>query len=602
MSFKRTKNELFGLIHSYKNSALPRNLEHLINHLPVGHHLNAKQLIFEHTLFPLISIFLSDERKKIAFNDMIHISDDLDLKASNILGIRHGKIKLISEHIRYCPKCLKENYLLYGECYVHRLHQFHSITFCYNHLTQLITHCPIYNVSLSNKFGTELLSSPNCFNGHDLSDFRFEIETEFHPFIKDMSNDLRFLINNSRKFNDKLIFNKYQIWGIEKGYVNFSGIVRNQLILKDLLNQYSKKLLEFIGVDESFLKTSIVSNVFHSSLVHPTFHILIMEVVAGKVENFFSDNLPALSMKIPFQNGPWLCRNKICTWYKKPSIEKCERKLDQKGNCVVGWFTCPICGYTYANKSEGKNKYRVITKGFLWEEELMRLYNNGLGVKEIANKLGTHQIIVNNQLRTAVAKNEVLKAKNEVSVTINLDEKLLIRRQKVLDVMTNNPGINRRKINNMIHYDYQWLLKYDKEWMDSVLPPSRRGKRKLSLKYVDIELNESIKRAAEKLYLSNPPRRIVKTTILNSLPKFLKTRYYNNRDNLPLSEAVINRYIEKIEDYQIRRLPLIINELEARAGKVSIKSLLHFTSVFNNCSKKIETLIIKQLRKRGHIA
>lgn len=70
--------------------------------------------------------------------------------------------KLFSKQVKYCPKCLYEDYEKYGECYVHRAHQFDFMTCCHLHRVELIDYCPNCNCPLSKDYAETLLSKPQC--------------------------------------------------------------------------------------------------------------------------------------------------------------------------------------------------------------------------------------------------------------------------------------------------------------------------------------------------------------------------------------------------------------------------------------------------------
>ncbi|MBJ8192714.1 TniQ family protein, partial [Bacillus cereus] len=56
--------------------------------------------------------------------------------------------KIAAHVVRYCPRCLKEDFESFGECYLHRLHQIDKLDICHRHHIQLICRCPICNSPL----------------------------------------------------------------------------------------------------------------------------------------------------------------------------------------------------------------------------------------------------------------------------------------------------------------------------------------------------------------------------------------------------------------------------------------------------------------------
>lgn len=91
-----------------------------------------EKLVLEHTMFPYYGRFLNAERRKVAFISMLQQEGDVH----NLLAIpvnQDGSIRFV----RYCPVCVTEDRIQYGETYIHRSHQMMGVGICYRHSCRL---------------------------------------------------------------------------------------------------------------------------------------------------------------------------------------------------------------------------------------------------------------------------------------------------------------------------------------------------------------------------------------------------------------------------------------------------------------------------------
>lgn len=86
-----------------------------------------EQIVLEHTMFPYYARFLPLERKQEAFSWMVEMKG----KCCDIVPMRVTKGKI--RYLRYCPLCVKEHRVQYGETYWTRVHQISDIRICIRH-------------------------------------------------------------------------------------------------------------------------------------------------------------------------------------------------------------------------------------------------------------------------------------------------------------------------------------------------------------------------------------------------------------------------------------------------------------------------------------
>lgn len=116
---KITSRELFGS--PTKASLVQVNMNQFIENLPPFYPLTLEDFYNNHTLLPFFSPFISEERYLDVKNSMGGKSKRGGFAQSK-LGLTGGSMSL-SHYMYYCPDCFKENTIVHGEAYWHRVHQ-----------------------------------------------------------------------------------------------------------------------------------------------------------------------------------------------------------------------------------------------------------------------------------------------------------------------------------------------------------------------------------------------------------------------------------------------------------------------------------------------
>ena len=108
---------------------LPSHLSSLVNNLQLAWPTSVEELIKSFTLAPVYLPFLSQQQASKTISSMRSDSGgDIHTRS----GIAASVIKQ-QEYFRYCPQCLKEHQMEFGECYWRRIHQLPALGFCSNH-------------------------------------------------------------------------------------------------------------------------------------------------------------------------------------------------------------------------------------------------------------------------------------------------------------------------------------------------------------------------------------------------------------------------------------------------------------------------------------
>lgn len=108
---------------------LPCHLQALTQQLIGTERFSIEELIYQHTLFPLYSPFITEVRKTRAIQLMSACSQGA---VHLLLGVAASKVQG-NDHLRYCPECLKSQYQKYGEYFWQRSWFFPGLEVCPEH-------------------------------------------------------------------------------------------------------------------------------------------------------------------------------------------------------------------------------------------------------------------------------------------------------------------------------------------------------------------------------------------------------------------------------------------------------------------------------------
>jgi len=143
-NFFSTCLDLYGRKLNY-NLPIPINMIALINKLPIDCGIDMESLLHHNTFWPLLRIYINESNFSKSIQSIQY--------GRNTIGVNQYLIHsgILSSQIRYCSKCLNDDFHRYGECFTHLSHQINDIVICPIHHTRLLTHCPVCNINLSNE-------------------------------------------------------------------------------------------------------------------------------------------------------------------------------------------------------------------------------------------------------------------------------------------------------------------------------------------------------------------------------------------------------------------------------------------------------------------
>ncbi|KIL50822.1 TnsD family Tn7-like transposition protein [Jeotgalibacillus campisalis] len=282
------------LLNTAANTILPRNIDFLLQRLP--YNFKKEDLIFKHTLFPILFPFVNHGKKATLLEDISVIKD---AKHSSSLYLN----KFVSKELRYCPECKKIDIKKNGEYYARRIHQLERFNFC-----------NIHHINLEDEVGNTI----------------FSVQHDDILLLKPILIEVENILNNERilTMGNELSY-RYLAAFFEKSYITRAGKPITYNFIEDMWNNYSA-VLSRLGIDPHFL--SMHNRIWkmirlEHKTPHPLLHIIMMKFLKKSIDNFLTDKPTPILSEVPFGTGPWACRNHFCEFYKKPIIERVVLRL-----------------------------------------------------------------------------------------------------------------------------------------------------------------------------------------------------------------------------------------------------------------------------------
>ncbi|SDD72671.1 TnsD family Tn7-like transposition protein [Sporomusa acidovorans] len=367
-------------------------LQKLLDNTLLGQCYSAKQLAFQHTLWPFFSAFSGRDVQNTMFHNMI-----VDV-AKNTTGFIGSHLSNIGrkKSLQFCPECMKADIESYGEPYWHRIHQAPGVLICPWHEIVLRNTCPMCGIPILSQGMQYACLDACCVNGHDLSLSEPKVNNIAKKTLEHLisyAHEVYKLLLTDCCYEPQAISQRYIIKLRELGFVGLKGHLINPGNFTASFIEYFGN--EFLNLLESHVDTNITSWLRimiwrdgYKRLYHPLRHLLLIKYLFGSLESFNISDTEYL----PFGKGPWPCLNPVASHYRMLVINDC---YIYQGSFkkTHGIFTCE-CGYIYSRVGPDKtndDRYRVgnvISYGSVWEDALNNLVNSGkFTMKEIELKM-----------------------------------------------------------------------------------------------------------------------------------------------------------------------------------------------------------------------
>lgn len=548
--FRHTSKELFGSEYINYNIYYPMRLDNFINQLPAEMGVISEDFIKKNTIFPLFKPFMAGTRAELVTNNMNY---EFTRNLRDRMGINSGDIfNKNGDIIKICPLCFKEEVDIYGEAYAHRLHQIPGNFICEKHEAYLYEYPIPTNKNILfdiNEINIKLLKSG-------------EVEKNLKDFYLKLSHDIVYVLNGGYENYDKeriqtIYRNKLQ----EKGYLQ-SIRINQKLLMDDFVNYYPKEFLIKLESDIDMNNsdcwlTNIATD--KAEYIHPIRHLLFIRFLFGSARALLNAEVEYK----PFGEGPWPCLNHTCDHFQELIIDNCQIKSSGKIKGLIGYFKCS-CGFEYTRKGPDKSendKYRytsVFHRGEIWENKLRDLIlNTNLSVNKLEKEMRcSRNTIFKHATDMGIYHklNAVMEYKHLLTKKLDID----LYKKEINDFINNNPNANRTIIKSNLTKQYMALYKYEKDWLESVLPKSFKDGKAFNRGYKDedwVELDKKlcniINEAVTEILSDEKRQRITIKQIVKKI-NYFGIQKSQTLDKLPNTKKLLAVKCETIEQYHNR--------------------------------------------------
>lgn len=580
-NIKTTLCDLFNTSTIIPVMDIPCNIERLCSNIPKELGYNSDDIIFKYTLFPLYSPFMSQEKRRECV-DIIKNKNGEGIKLK--MGIIAGG--LCKKHnIFYCPECAKLEKENYGEAYIHRLHQVQGVYMCEKHSCKL-------------KEYIEIPLSRLQFNYINIEKIDYKAE-----YIEDVSlkvkllkitEEVKYLLENnlSNVLDQTIIYERYYKILLERGYLTAHNKVKESKLMKDFTDYYGNDFLYYL---DSNIDPSNESNWLKVILrkpnrsAHPIRHILLIDFLTGNIDNF---------IKYKEKQSKYTCLNHFCKYYSKDDKTEYEVTADYKTREPIVTVKCNDCGFTYSRKMD-TDMYkigRVKDYGIVWLNKLRDTIKDNKSLRAIAKEMKC-------DCKTVVKYAEEIGCDNLVHSNMKIQHssgngKIRFTKEEnykknITKFIDDNPSVSIKTIRQNNYKEYSWLYRNDREWLNRNLPKPSKIK-KIESKRVDwgardSELLEILEKEYDYIKNSRESVRITKTLLARRSGNL---SYIEKKlDKLPLCQKYLESVQESVEDYQIKRVDTICNELYLKKKEIIEWKVKKLAGLKNNISYKVQERI-----------
>ncbi len=287
-SYKETMINLFGKTTVCAVMDFPGHLEALCMRLPKSLAITPEYLIQHHTLFPLFKPFLSREQAD-RIVEMMKSDNGSGIHTS--LGVMASSLPT-PRHLRYCPYCIRDDEIEYGEAYWHRSHQIFGVFICHRHRQWLIN-SQTKVISKQNKHVFELIHENTNRNSLEPPD-----AGEWSSFYLMIAEAVYWILNNRVPIMiPEEIRQVYIGYLQEKDLATSSGRLHQQDLQDEFTFHYGPNFLEKLCCSVNFSRDSWIFKVLRKprTAIHPLRHLLLMGFLSLTPESFFRNSRSSIN-------------------------------------------------------------------------------------------------------------------------------------------------------------------------------------------------------------------------------------------------------------------------------------------------------------------
>ncbi|MFV2048494.1 TnsD family Tn7-like transposition protein [Metabacillus sp. YM-086] len=423
-----------------------------------------------------------------------------------------------------------------------------------------------------------------------------------------LAQNIEWVMNHPLQARDSNQYREHYLALLKKlGLANYKGRVDRRQWVQAFLGFYGHDFLKLLESDisideESNWVTMIVQK--HRKVFHPIRHLLVMNMLGEPLDYYFDNQ----SSYHPFGKGLWNCLNPAASHYEQRVVNDLVITRCSDTKRPVGTFRCD-CGFVYSRRGPDQNENdqykigRIKKFGHVWEEKLLTLMNEGRRLRSIARELKCDPNTVKRQatllgipyswegasLEEVAVKSNLQKFKKEDLELLHYEK----YRLAWTELLTQYPAHSKTELRKIRPDVYMWLYRHDRVWLDGNSPNKKSPEVKqerVNWEERDEKLLAEIKKVINAWdHQNEKPKRITLRAVgckINEL-----SLLENCKDKIPRTIEYIQSVEEKIEDFQIRRIQWVVEQLIPNGEEVLEWKIYRQAGLRPNASFKVKRFI-----------
>lgn len=541
----RTLETLFGNRKAIAAFDLQGHLQALADRIPAERGLTVGRMIDTLTLFQYFVAFEPPSlQTKVRQLMMRGTVENLHLR----LGLAAFRIERINR-LRFCPECTREMSSSYGELYWRRDHQLPSVLICPEH------GCPLLGSAVSfPQYGRHefiAATSENCPR-HTRPVVRLMDQSEFTHLHHLACLSVQLLDNPPKPLTFAGWTAFYRSRMMKTGLARSSGTMDQQRFDQEFRDFYGRtlELLPNVMEGNDFIGNWLPAMVRkHRKATHPLYHLL--------VQNFLAQRAQHIS---PFGKGFWPCLNPLARHLSSTPIKEVVRHRNH--NKTVGVFVCS-CGYVYtrcfdsATGTLGQPRFQHY--GPLLDPVLRKLVVEGASLREIGRilQLDPKTVVrLAHEMGIAVSWKLAPSGRGDIAPTSAKSTKKLPPDKRSNSVRSREKSDFLRL--EWAEIDHTWVAR-----LNALVPIIRH---------------------------ENPPVRITVAEMERRVGQ--RGWLLKRRQRLPQTMAFLDCTVERVDDFQARRIYWAIAELEQEAGPVKAWKVMRKAGLRSGSLERINAILV----------
>jgi hypothetical protein len=562
-SAKHFMQELFGSSNSRASVNFAGRLGKLASNLPPGHPLTADVAIAGHTMYPLVSPFLSKACASELHSRMT-LADgrSLDFLTGTIQSRISRKLWFYS-----CPNCDAWDLERCGEHYWHRLFQVSGVCICPIHKVFL-------NRSLVERPEGKLIQRyiPASVEVLDAVARPVDLTTSENKDKFQLARAAEWLLSKSPPpLGIDALRQAYLSQLAQLGFLTGSGRVDQSHLRQEFLNRLPASFLTWINSrigrpdQDDWLARLLRQD---GTATPPIRHLLLLLFLDWPPAELFEN---ARANQLPQPQKLWPCRNPVCKDFGNKSVSAIEWKFVPEHNEKVFTLRCSTCDYTYSCRPHSK-RIHVVDHGTSWKNLLRKRWLDlRLSLREISREFRADPMTIKRHaaaLGLAFPRLSVRPTRcRPVALAHRKRSRLAFLKKEWLSAREANPCLGRQQLRKRFSGLYAAIYRSDRSWLLSHQPKRRTyadRPSRVNWRERDVAFESRVQEVAHLILSdSERPRRVSATALCAKLGAAWIERH---RRKLPRTWLAIKRASESRVTFAIRRVNLVAKKL-LREGK-----------------------------------